>query len=246
MRSPAVLYLWRPMLSSARRLWGIRVEKIKPFWRIVIGLCLLSLCVYNTNMLTFGGNFFAFAFWWAVLAAYIFLAVKIKYDDPLRSMRDLIAAQTAEQAASQSPAEEARAKREAEREAEAARRAAWEEAHGRIKTAIAGVTFKNEDGASRQALLKDLKASGGFDAELHLEEYEYKGAPAIRVTVDGEQIGNIPKSRVAEVSAVLDRLESASLEVETFRPEEEEDEDGNVRQRGELIYRADLYLVYTK
>ena len=42
------------------------------------------------------GSYADFAFWWAVLAAYIFLCVKIKYDDPLRSMRDLIAEQAAQ------------------------------------------------------------------------------------------------------------------------------------------------------
>ena len=66
----------------------------------------------------------------------------------------------------------------------------------------------------------------------------------LKVLVDGEQIGNVPRGRVAEILAVLDRIEDARLEVETFRPEEEDDE-GKTR-RGELIYRADLYLTYTK
>lgn len=75
------------------------MSRIKPFWRIVLGFLLLCFCVYNTNMLAFGGNAFAFAFWWAALAAYIFCAIKIKYDDPLRSMRDLMAKQTEEKKA---------------------------------------------------------------------------------------------------------------------------------------------------
>ena len=137
-----------------------------------------------------------------------------------------------------------REKLQAEQDEKKARQEEFDRTHGRIFTRLAGVTFDNDDGSSRQAILKDIKASGGGDAELSLEEFEYKGKPAVRVLVDGEQIGNIPRGRVAEILAVLDRIEDARLEVETFRPEEEDDE-GKTR-RGELIYRADLYLTYTK
>lgn len=233
------------------------MSKIKPFWRIVIGLFILFDAMVCSSNLAFGGSFFGFAVCWAALVAYVFLCIKIPYDDPIRSMRDLMAQQAEDEKAHQEQTRaEAAAKADAERQALAAAQEAehaeresaqaeWERTHGRIVTAIAGVTFKNDDGGARQAILKDLKARGG-DAELDLEEYEYKGKPAIRVLVDGDQIGNIPRGRVAEILAVLDRIEDARLEVETFRPEDEEDEDGNVTHRGELIYRADLYLTYAK
>lgn len=136
-------------------------------------------------------------------------------------------------------------RRESERVEAEARRTAWEATHGRIVTALAGVTYKNDDGSSRQAILKDIKARDG-DADLELEEYEYKGKPAIRVLVDGECVGVIPRNHVSEILEVMDRVTASRLDVETFRPEEEIDEDGNVHERGELIYRADLTLVYTK
>ena len=146
----------------------------------------------------------------------------------------------------QEAARAAAAAREAEHAREAARQAEWDRTHGRIVTAIAGVTFNNDDGSSRQAILKDIKARGG-DAEVELEEFEYKGKPAVRVLIDGEQIGNIPRSRVQDVLAAMDAgITHASLDVETFRPEDDEDEEGNVRRRGELIYRADLTLIYNK
>ena len=160
------------------------MSKIRPFWRVVLGLLILSVCVYNTSMLPFEHNIAAFAVWWAGLAAYIFCAIKIPYDDPLRSMRDLMARREAEeaqrreaeQAAEKAKAEarrlELQAAREAEAAAEKARQQEWEQTHGRIVTSIAGVTFKNDDGSSRQAILKDIKASGGGDAELRLEEFD--------------------------------------------------------------------------
>ena len=79
------------------------MSKIKPFWRIVLGFLILCLATYNSSMLAFDGSFFAFAFWWAFLVAYIFAAIKIPYDDPLRSMRDLMA-QQAQQKAEEKPA----------------------------------------------------------------------------------------------------------------------------------------------
>ena len=228
------------------------MERIRPFWRIVLGFVIFCFCVSGTSNLFMGGSYGSFAFWWAFFVAYIFLCVKIKYDDPLRSMRDLMARQVEEEQARREQKQATAADKIAAEQqtfiAKAAEHATpeeWTQKHGRIVTAIAGVTFKNDDGSSRQAILKDIKARSG-DAELVLEEYEYRDKPAIRVLVDGDQIGNIPRSRVAEVSAVLDKLEDARLEVETFRPENEEDEDGNIRRRGELIYRADLYLVYSK
>ena len=73
------------------------MAQIKPFWRIVLGFIIFCFCVYSTSNMAMGGSAFAFAFWWAFFSAYVFLAVKIKYDDPLRSMRDLIAEQAAQE-----------------------------------------------------------------------------------------------------------------------------------------------------
>lgn len=139
-------------------------------------------------------------------------------------------------------AEDLKRKKAEEEARAAAQREEWESLHGRFKTSLAGVTFDNDDGTSRQKLLKDFKARGG-QADLELEEYEYKGSPAIRVLVDGECVGNIPKNRVDELLAIMDRLERANLEVEAFRPDADDDDE---KPRGELIYRADLYLIYSK
>ena len=79
------------------------MSKIKPFWRIVLGFVILCVFVYNSNLMAMGDGFGGFAFWGAALAAYIFAAIKIPYDDPLRSMRDLMA-QQAQQKAEEKPA----------------------------------------------------------------------------------------------------------------------------------------------
>lgn len=139
--------------------------------------------------------------------------------------------------------QELQKKREEEKAQRDAQRKAWDDLHGRIVVPVSGVTFDNEDGTSRQKILKDLKVSGG-DAYLNLEEYEYKGSPAIRITVNDMCIGNVPKSRVAEVSSIMDRLENGRVDIEKFTPEDEDD-DGH-RRGSSTIYRADLVLVYSK
>lgn len=158
-----------------------------------------------------------------------------------------------EQAAAREAAEKAQLKRaademmrkEAERsaaiarqneEAEAAaRREEWERTYGRFTTNIAGVTFDNDDGSSRQKILRNLAAKSGSD-EVELQEYNYKGHPAVRVLISGQCIGNIPKERVQEALAVMDiGVENAHLNVESF----------NASDRGRT-YRADLTLIYKK
>ena len=143
-------------------------------------------------------------------------------------------------------AEPVKSQYQLEREERERQRAEWESKHGRIVTALAGVTFDNEDGTSRQKLLRDYMARK-TDATMNLEEFEYKGEPAVRVLIDGQCVGNIPRSHVAEVLDVMDRLENAHLDVEIFYPEDaEDDEEDRARRRGEKIYRADLTLIYSK
>lgn len=129
---------------------------------------------------------------------------------------------------------------QAEEQAAAAKRAEWEKTHGRFVTNIAGVTFDNDDGSSRQKNLRDLETRGG-EGEVSLEEYYYKGHKAVRVLIDGKCIGNIPKDRVQEALDLMDKeITAARLNIETFTPNDEDDD------RPKKIYRADLTMVYKK
>jgi hypothetical protein len=128
------------------------------------------------------------------------------------------------------------------REQRRAEQEAWEATHGTITTKIAGVTFDNDDGTSRQRVLQSALADECCGT-ITLEHYDHKGSDAILVIYDGHGVGNIPKNRVAEVLAVMDRITAGSLSVERFVPDDEDDE---VREAGGVIYRADLTLVYSK
>lgn len=57
-----------------------------------------------------------------------------------------------------------------------------------IHTKVAGVTFRNEDGSSRQKILADICPGEA----VAFEHFTYQGAPAYSVSCCGRQIGNLP------------------------------------------------------
>lgn len=176
-----------------------------------------------------------------------FLASSKKKDEKAKAEKQRAAEEKRrqlEEAERQKQAE--REAKEAEQEAKEAERAEWESRHGRFNTNLAGVTFDNEDGSSRQKLLKKYYNNGVKEASLELKEFDYKGKPAVAVLLDGQCVGNIPQNRVDELLQIMDRLEKGNLEVDVFRPDEDDDDPEERKRRGGTIYRADLFLIYRK
>lgn len=67
-----------------------------------------------------------------------------------------------------------------------------------LKVKVVGVSFDNDDGSSRQEILRDLK--GGQFLLPTLQRFEYDGNPAYRVLCNDMQIGNIPADLAAELA----------------------------------------------
>lgn len=96
--------------------------------------------------------------------------------------------------------------------------------------AVAGVTFKNDDGSSRQRILKNVLESSDYsDSTAYLERYDCEGKDAISVSTVFGMVGNIRHSDVQKVLPVLEGGYVARIYPETF-----EDENDNT------IYRADV------
>lgn len=110
----------------------------------------------------------------------------------------------------------------------------WSEHNGTFICKVVGVTFKNEDGSSRQAYLKEAYINNG-QGNIELVPYKYEGRPAIHVLYEGMCVGNVPEPEVGAVLSYIPRLSSLFLNVETFRDDDDK-----------LIYRADLLLSYKK
>lgn len=137
---------------------------------------------------------------------------------------------------------EAAAAEEAQKAAEcaaqlAAERAEYDRRHGIVEMSVAGVTFDNDDGTSRQRILSNFFRENGYDAgaEATLQQYEYSGKPAVYVLLEGKIIGSVPKSHAHEIISIIDRIEFAAVNVRRFRSDE-----------GKQIYNADLKVEYAK
>ncbi|MGN1117310.1 MAG: hypothetical protein ACI4RU_01755 [Acutalibacteraceae bacterium] len=80
---------------------------------------------------------------------------------------------------------------------------------------VAGVTFKNDDGKSRQTILRRIRWNDEpFETvEYTLKKYDFQGEPAIGVYANGEQIGNVPKTEVSHILPLLDKITSIRAEI---------------------------------
>lgn len=80
------------------------------------------------------------------------------------------------------------------------------------KTKIVGVTFKNEDGTSRQEIIESCSEGD----VLSLEHYYYKDEDAFKVTnVYGEALGNLKKELTEKLVSLYDigTIEVADVEI---------------------------------
>lgn len=211
------------MKSSNYTIWGIFLRVVLILWPIY----LIQSAWYEGSLVKLIAAivFLLLIIWWAV--SYI-----IKFYKQGKE-------QEAQREAAIAKLQEERARLEAQKAEVEAQKELWEKTHGRLVTKIAGVTFENDDGSSRQKYLKEAYVNQS-DGTISFESYEYHGEPAIRVLYDDMCIGNIPKDKVQAVMDVIDRITAAHLDVERFLPDDDDD-----RSR-EVIYRADLTIVYSK
>lgn len=134
-------------------------------------------------------------------------------------------------------AEQVRAKEAAEaavresREKEARRKAdAYRFRHESF--AVAGVTFKNEDGTDRQKILREIALNDFGICDAWLSREEEGEDPPISVETDLGQVGFVRRSEKAQAAKFIGkRINSSVLHVERFQNED-----------GDKIYRADLQI----
>lgn len=96
--------------------------------------------------------------------------------------------------------------------------------------AVAGVTFKNDDGSSRQRILKQIAESSSYtDSTAYLERYLFEGEDAISVSTVLGMVGNIRRTDVQKVLPIIEGGYIARIYPETFEDENDK-----------LVYRADV------
>lgn len=78
-----------------------------------------------------------------------------------------------------------------------------------LEIKVAGVTFKNDKGPTRQTLLKKIKQrSAPFDEylEISINQYDFEGELAYSICVNDRQIGNVPKLQVQYLHDNIERF----------------------------------------
>lgn len=83
---------------------------------------------------------------------------------------------------------------------------------------IVGVTFKNEDGTSRQKLIQKIDEAGVYAYEFSFEEYDYEGETAIGLFFEDDdyesrQLGNISRAEVDSMLRIMDQITDFDVEI---------------------------------
>jgi hypothetical protein len=103
---------------------------------------------------------------------------------------------------------------------------------------VAGVTFCNEDGTSRQQILRAYNLGEppfglATNPVINLVEYEYQGNPAFYVMANGLCVGNLEAVAVPEVKEKFDQIDTLFLAV------------FDRSSRGKTTYYARINIKYT-
>lgn len=93
------------------------------------------------------------------------------------------------------------------------------------KFKVVGVTFENEDGTSRQDILKRIyQKKPPFDGDLDvtLKEYVFEDGPAFGVFVNGQMVGNTPSDNTDFLNRAKERgVKVVDFKVDRFKPDDE-------------------------
>lgn len=115
---------------------------------------------------------------------------------------------------------------------------------GSVSFRVAGTTFDNSDGTSRQEILRHMKfgdppwADNPEDLLVTIEEEDYEGNLAFAVLINGYQIGFVPKSHIRQV-------EKAQQNISTCYVSDVKITGGGTAEDGrELYYGCKITLDY--
>ena len=85
---------------------------------------------------------------------------------------------------------------------------------GSVTFRVAGTTFENDDGTSRQDILRHMKfgdapwAEDPEDLMVTIEEETYEGEPAFAVFINDYQVGFVPKNYIQKVETARQNVAS--------------------------------------
>lgn len=177
-----------------------------------------------------------------VIGLVSFISAKRAADDAKKAEREraealsrqLQAEQMKKEMDQKERAEKARAEEERKAEAKKAREEFLSK-HGIIKFTLSATTRNNDDGTSRQSILKAIGNDPNPDGDLFFDSFEHNGKMVLGAFYDGECIGIVPRDTADEVLSVLRKIECRDILVEKV--------DSDL---GEKVYSAEIIIQYSK
>lgn len=177
-----------------------------------------------------------------VIGLVSFISAKRAADDAKKAGREraealsrqLQAEQMKEEMDQKESAEKARAEEERKAEAKKAREEFLSK-HGIIKFTLSATTRNNDDGTSRQSILKAIGNDPNPDGDLFFDSFEHNGKMVLGAFYDGECIGIVPRDTADEVLSVLRKIECRDILVEKVESD-----------LGEKVYSAEIIIQYSK
>lgn len=108
---------------------------------------------------------------------------------------------------------------------ESAPPAAEEEKNEKFKFRIAGVTFTNDDGSSRQAYLKEFEQAieVGDTIDISYDIDTYDGKPRVKISFDKRCVGVIDASEVKKFIRISEKIEQAWPSIGTIESDSGKD-----------------------
>lgn len=94
----------------------------------------------------------------------------------------------------------------------------------RMDFRVSGVTFRNDDGTSRQDILKSAKAAIaiGDDLVISFVQDEYKGKPRVAVNFNDKCVGNIEYKKVEQFAKIQELVTSADADIDYVDTDDDE------------------------
>ena len=167
-----------------------------------------------------------------VIGLVSFISAKRAADDAKKAEREraealsrqLQAEQMKEEMDQKERAEKARAEEERKAEVKKAREEFLSK-HGIIKFTLSATTRNNDDGTSRQSILKAIGNDPNPDGDLFFDSFEH----------NGKMVGIVPRDTADEVLSVLRKIECRDILVEKVESD-----------LGEKVYSAEIIIQYSK
>ena len=109
---------------------------------------------------------------------------------------------------------------------------------------VAGTTFSNPDGSSRQTILRHMKfgdepyAHGQDPLEVVISPVTFEGAPAFEIYINDYMIGYVPKQHIQQMQAISDSEDCTIKHVAIIG-------GGNAPDGAPLAYGCEITLAYT-